>query len=210
MARRPRADTLIILTGSSMSISDRIRVKGVRILSDAYGTLKDTTYEWRRADGKWQTHHRESYDRGGAAAILPYNLSRRTVVLVRQFRYPAYASGYDDLMIEAAAGLLDDAAPEERIRLEAEEEIGYRLREIRKIFEAFMTPGAVTEKMHFFIAEYEPDMRVSSGGGLASEGEDIEVLELSIDEALTMISDGRIVDAKTIMLLQYAALHVFK
>jgi nudix-type nucleoside diphosphatase (YffH/AdpP family) len=193
-----------------MSISDRIRVKDVRVLSDAYGTLKNTTFEWRRADGEWQTQHRESYDRGGAATVLPYNLVRRTVVLVRQLRYAAYAAGYDDLMIEAAAGLLDDAAPEERIRLEAEEEIGYRLHEVRKIFEAFMTPGAVTEKMHFFIAAYEPEMRVSDGGGLAHEGEDIEVLELSIDEALSMIKDGRIVDAKTIMLLQYAALHVFK
>jgi nudix-type nucleoside diphosphatase (YffH/AdpP family) len=193
-----------------MSISDRIRVKNVRLLSDAYGTLKNTTFDWRRTDSKWQTQHRETYDRGGAATILPYNLERRTVVLVRQFRYPAYAAGYDDLMIEAAAGLLDDASPEERIRLEAEEEIGYRLREVRKIFEAFMSPGALTEKIHFFVGAYEPDMRVSSGGGLVSEGEDIEVLELSIDEALAMISDGRIVDAKTILLLQYAVLHVFK
>jgi nudix-type nucleoside diphosphatase (YffH/AdpP family) len=193
-----------------MSISDRIRVKDVRLLSDAYGTLKNTTFEWRRTDGKWQTQHRETYDRGGAATILPYNLARRTVVLVRQFRYPAYAAGYDNLMIEAAAGLLDDAAPEERIRLEAEEEIGYRLREVREIFAAFMSPGVLTEKIHFFVAAYEPDMRVGDGGGLAHEGEDIEVLELSIDEALAMIKDGRIVDAKTIMLLQYAALHVFR
>jgi nudix-type nucleoside diphosphatase (YffH/AdpP family) len=192
-----------------MSISNRVRVKDVRILSEAYGTLKSTTLEWRRTSGEWQTQRRETYDRGGAATILPYHLARRTVVLVRQFRYPAYVSGYDDLLIEAAAGLLDDASPEERIRLEAEEEIGYRLREVRKIFEAFMSPGVVTEKIHFFVAEYEPAMRVSSGGGLASEGEDIEVLEFSIDEALAMIEDGRIVDAKTIMLLQYAALHVF-
>jgi len=193
-----------------MSISDRIRVKDIRLLSDAYGTLKNTTFEWRRTDGEWQTQHRETYDRGGAATILPYNLARRTVVLLRQFRYPAYAAGYDGLMIEAAAGLLDDAAPEERIRLEAEEEIGYRLREVREIFAAFMSPGVLTEKIHFFVAAYEPDMRVGDGGGLAHEGEDIEVLELSIDEALAMIKDGRIVDAKTIMLLQYAALHVFR
>jgi nudix-type nucleoside diphosphatase (YffH/AdpP family) len=120
-------------------------------------------------------------------------------------------NGYDDLLIEAAAGVLDGEAPEVRIRAEAEEEMGYRLGEIRKIFEAFSSPGTVTEKQHFFIAEYDPGgLRVSSGGGLAEEGEDIEVLELSIDSALAMISDGRIVDAKTIMLLQYAALHVFK
>ena len=192
-----------------MSISDRVRVKTVRVLSDAYGKLKSTTLEWRRASGEWQTQQRETYDRGGAATILPYNLARRTVVLVKQFRYPPYASGYNDLMIEAAAGLLDDASPEERIRMEAEEEIGYRLREVRKIFAAFMSPGALTEEIHFFVAAYEPDMRVSDGGGLADEGEDIEVLELSIDEALSMIADGRIVDAKTIMLLQYAALHLF-
>jgi nudix-type nucleoside diphosphatase (YffH/AdpP family) len=193
-----------------MTISDRVRVKNVRVLSDAYGKLNNTTLEWRRSNGEWQTQHRETYDRGGAATILPYNLARRTVVLVRQFRYPAYAAGYDDLMIEAAAGLLDNASPEERIRLEAEEEIGYRLREVRKVFEAFMSPGSVTEKLHFFVAEYDHSMRISDGGGIADEGEEIEVLELPIEEALAMIADGRIVDAKTIMLLQYAALNIFR
>jgi nudix-type nucleoside diphosphatase (YffH/AdpP family) len=193
-----------------MSIADRIRVKDVRLLSDNHYTLKTTTFEWRRANGEWQTQHRESYDRGNGATLLPYHVKQRTVVLVRQFRYPAYVNGYDDLLIEAAAGLLDDASPEARIRAEAEEETGYRLREIKKVFEAFMSPGSVTEKLHFFVAEYEPAMRVGSGGGLADEGEDIEVLELSIEEALAMIGDGRIVDAKTIMLLQYAALHIFR
>jgi nudix-type nucleoside diphosphatase (YffH/AdpP family) len=193
-----------------MTVSDRIRVQNVRVLSDNYATLKDTTFEWRRASGEWQTQVRETFDRGNAATLLPYNLKQRTVVLVRQFRYPAYVSGYDDLLIEAAAGLLDDASPEARIRAEVEEETGYRLGEIKKIFEAFMSPGAVTEKLHFFVAECEPRMRVGSGGGIASEGEDIEVLELSIDEALAMIGDCRIVDAKTIMLLQYAALNIFR
>ena len=141
---------------------------------------------------------------------MPYNLAQRTVVLVRQFRYPAYLNGYDDLLIEAAAGLLDDETPQVRIRAEAEEETGYRLGHIRKIFEAFMSPGAVTEKIHFFVAEYDPTMKVGSGGGLAAEGEDIEVLELDFEKALAMIGDGRIVDAKTIMLLQYAALHIFR
>jgi nudix-type nucleoside diphosphatase (YffH/AdpP family) len=192
-----------------MSISDRIRVKDVRLLSDNYYTLKTTTFEWRRADGTWQTQHRESYDRGNGATLLPYNRERRSVVLVKQFRYPAYVNGYDDLLIEAAAGLLDNASPEERIRAEAEEETGYRLREVNKIFEAFMSPGSVMEKLHFFIAEYEPDMKIGSGGGNADEGEDIEVLEVSIDQALAMIADGRIADAKTIMLLQYAALNIF-
>ena len=192
-----------------MSISDRVRVKNVRLLSDDYGTLKNTTFEWLRANGAWQTQERETYDRGNSASILPYNLKQRSVVLVRQFRYPTYLSGYDDLMNEAAAGALDDDAPEVRIRTEAEEEIGYRLGEIKKIFEAFMSPGAITEKQHFFVAEYDPSMRIGDGGGNADEGEDIEVLELPIKEALAMIADGRIVDAKTIMLLQYAALNIF-
>jgi nudix-type nucleoside diphosphatase (YffH/AdpP family) len=193
-----------------MTISDRIRIKGDRVLSDHYGTLKSISFEFRRTDGEWQTLTRDVFDRGNAAAILPYNLARRTVVLVRQFRLPAYVNGYDDLLIEAAAGLLDEASPEMRILAEAEEETGYRLHDVHKVFEAFMSPGAVTEKIHFFVAEYEPHMRIGNGGGLAHEGEDIEVLELAIDEALAMIADGRIIDAKTIMLLQHAALAIFK
>jgi nudix-type nucleoside diphosphatase (YffH/AdpP family) len=192
-----------------MSIADRVRVKDVELLSKRRYELKSATFDYRRGNGEWQTQVREVYDRGNGAVLLPYNLKARTVVLVRQFRYPAFVNGYDDLLIEAAAGMLDDAAPEARIRAEAEEEIGYRLEHVRKVFEAFMTPGAVTEKLHFFVAEYDGAMRVSEGGGLADEGEDIEVMELSIDDALAMISDGRIVDAKTIMLLQYAALHLF-
>jgi nudix-type nucleoside diphosphatase (YffH/AdpP family) len=193
-----------------MSISDRIRVKDVRLLSDNYGTLKTTTFDWRRADGEWQTLARETYDRGGAATVLPYNLAQRMVILIKQFRYPVYVGGRDELMIEAIAGMLDGEAPEVRIRAEAEEESGYRLRDPRKVFEAFMSPGALTEKIHFFVSEYEPGMRIGLGGGLIHEGEDIEVLELPIDEALAMIADGRIADAKTIMLLQYAALNIFR
>ncbi|MCP1967321.1 GDP-mannose pyrophosphatase [Bradyrhizobium elkanii] len=193
-----------------MSIADRVRVKDVELLSKRRYELKSATFDYRRANGEWQTQVREVYDRGNGAALLPYNLTTRSVVLVRQFRYPAFANGYDDLLIEAAAGMLDDAEPEARIRAEAEEEIGYRLAHVRKVFEAFTSPGAVTEKLHCFVAEYDAAMRVADGGGLADEGEDIEVLELSIDDALAMISDGRIVDAKTIMLLQYAALHLFR
>jgi nudix-type nucleoside diphosphatase (YffH/AdpP family) len=193
-----------------MTISDRIRVKDVRVLSDHHYILKTTTFEWRRNSGEWQTQARETYDRGNGAALLPYNLAQRSVVLVRQFRYPAFVNGYDDLMIEAAAGLLDNESPEVRILAEAEEETGYRLGKVQKVFEAFMSPGAITEKLHFFVAEYEAGMRVGSGGGIASEGEDIEVLELPIDSALAMIGDGRIADAKTIMLLQYAALNIFR
>jgi nudix-type nucleoside diphosphatase (YffH/AdpP family) len=193
-----------------MTISDRVRVKHVSVLSDKHYLLKSVTFEYRRSNGQWQTQNREIFDRGNAAALLPYNLADRTVVLVRQFRFPAYINGYDDLLIEAVAGMLDDASPEMRIRSEAEEEIGYRLGDVKKVFEAFMSPGAVTEKLHFFVAEYDPSMQVSNGGGIADEGEDIEVLQLPIDEALAMIADGRIVDAKTIMLLQYAALSIFR
>ena len=193
-----------------MTISDRIRVKDERILSHEYFLLKAVTFDYQRGDGGWQTQDREVFDRGNAATLLPYNLANRTVVLVRQFRLPAFLNGHDDLLIETAAGMLDEETPERRIMLEAEEETGYRLHDVRKIFEAFMSPGAVTEKLHFFVAEYEPAMRISAGGGLADEGEDIEVLELPIDQALAMIADGRIADAKTIMLLQYAALNIFK
>jgi nudix-type nucleoside diphosphatase (YffH/AdpP family) len=193
-----------------MTVSDRVRVKKVSVLSDRHYRLNEVEFDYRRGNGEWQTQKWEVFDRGHAATLLPYNVASRSVVLARQFRLPAYLAGHDDLMIEAAAGMLDDAPPEERIRAEAEEEIGYRLGEVRKIFEAFMSPGSVTEKLHFFVAEYEPSMRVGDGGGLADEGEDIEVLELPIDSALAMISDGRIVDAKTIMLLQYAALHIFR
>jgi nudix-type nucleoside diphosphatase (YffH/AdpP family) len=193
-----------------MTISDRIRVKDVRLLSNEHYVLKAVTFDYRRSNGEWQTLHREVFDRGHAAALLPYNSSSRTVVLVRQFRLPAYLSGHDDLMVEAVAGMLDDETPERRIRAEVEEETGYRLHHVRKVFEAFMSPGAVTEKLHFFVAKYQPSMRVGNGGGIADEGEDIEVLELPIDQALAMIADGRIADAKTIMLLQYAALNIFR
>lgn len=193
-----------------MSVANRIRIKATRLLSDNWYILRTTTFDWLRANGEWQTQHRETYDRGNGVALLLYNTERRTVVLTRQFRYPAYVNGHDDLMIEAAAGLLDDELPEARIRAEVEEETGYRLTEIRKVFEVFMSPGAVTEKLYLFVGEYRDDMKIGSGGGLHAEGEDIEVLELPFDEALAMANDGRIVDAKTIMLLQYAALHIFR
>ncbi|MEH2537212.1 MULTISPECIES: NUDIX domain-containing protein [unclassified Bradyrhizobium] len=193
-----------------MSLADRVRVKNVRVLSDRHYRLEEVEFDYRRGNGEWQTMKREVFDRGHAATLLAYNVASRTVVLTRQFRLPPYRAGHDDLMIEAAAGMLDDETPENRIRAEVEEEIGYRLHDVRKVFEAFMSPGSVTEKLHFFVAEYEAAMRVGDGGGLADEGEDIEVLELPIDQALAMISDGRIVDAKTIMLLQYAALSIFR
>ena len=192
-----------------MSIADRVRVEQVETLSDNWYVLKKATFAYRRGDGTWQTQVRESYDRGNGAAILLYDLARRTVIMVRQFRYPAFANGYDDMLIEAPAGLLDAAEPAERIRAEVEEETGYSIRDVEPIFEAFMSPGSVTEKLHFFIGLYTPKDRTSAGGGHPDEGEDIEVMELDFDRALAMIASGEICDAKTIMLLQYAALHVF-
>ncbi len=192
-----------------MSVKDRIRITDVRVLSDEHYTLRATTYDWRRSSGEWQTQHRQTFDRGNGVALLPYNLAQRTVILIRQFRYPTYVNGHDGLLVEAPAGTLGDIEPEVRMRMEAEEEIGYRLGELHKIFEAYMSPGAVTEKLHFFIAPYDPGMKIGDGGGLHDEGEDIETLELPFADAMTMIADGRIVDAKTIMLLQYAALNIF-
>lgn len=191
------------------SIADRVRLLDLKVLSDNWYILRKARFEWRRNDGTWQTQEREAYDRGNGVGLLPYSLSQRTVILTRQFRYPAFSNGYDGLLVEVPAGLLDDADPEARIRLEVEEEIGYRLGEIRRVFEAFMSPGSVTERLHLFIAEYDHAMRIGDGGGLEGEGEEIAVMEIAFDEAMAMIGDGRICDAKTIMLLQHAALTVF-
>jgi len=192
-----------------MSVVDRVRVQDVKVLSDHWSRLQTTRFEFLRRDGQWQTQQRETYDRGNGAAILLYDLRRRCVLLTRQFRYPAFVNGHDDLMVEVPAGVLDAASPEDCIRAEAEQEAGYRVREPRKVFEAFMSPGAVTERLHFFVAEYTPEDRIGEGGGLPAEGEDIEVFELPFDEALAMAARGEILDAKTIMLLQYAALQLF-
>jgi len=187
---------------------DRIRIHKVETLSHDWFLLQKTTFDYRRSDGSWQRQTRETYDRGHGATILLYNRERRTVVLVRQFRFPTWGEGHDGFLIEAAAGLLDRASPEERIKAEVEEETGYRVSEVRKVFEAFMSPGSVTERLYFFVAEYDPASRIGAGGGIAEEGEDIEVLELDMSEAMQMMADGRIADGKTIMLLQYAALHL--
>nr|WP_315394766.1 NUDIX domain-containing protein [uncultured Duganella sp.] len=188
----------------------RIRIHQVETLSDDWFVLKKTTFDYLRSDGTWQRQSRETYDRGHGATILLYHRARRTVVLVRQFRFPAYVEGHSGFLIEAPAGLLDQASPEERIKAEVEEETGYRVGEVRKVFEAFMSPGSVTERLHFFVAEYDPASRPGSGGGLAEEGEDIEVLELTMEQALAMMASGEIADGKTIMLLQYAALNLLR
>ncbi|MGM3422200.1 NUDIX domain-containing protein [Pseudomonas benzopyrenica] len=189
-----------------MSIAPRIRVEEVKVLSDDWFILKKTTFAFLRSDGTWQRQSRETYDRGNGATILLYDPRRRTVVLTRQLRYPAFVNGHDDLLIEAPAGLLDAAEPEVRIRAEVEEETGFQVREVRQVFDAFMSPGSVTERLHFFVGEYAPGDRKSAGGGNAAEGEDIAVLEVDLDEALAIIDAGTIRDGKTIMLLQYAAL----
>jgi nudix-type nucleoside diphosphatase (YffH/AdpP family) len=189
-------------------VQDQVTIRKVQVLSDDWGVLKKTTFALRRGDGPWVEQTRETYDRGNGATLLLYNLARRTVVLTRQFRLPAYVNGHDGFLVEAAAGLLDGARPEECIRAEVEEETGYRVKGVRRLWDAFMSPGSVTERLHFFVAEYEARDRVGAGGGLAEEGEDLEVLELDIDAALGMIGSG-IVDGKTIMLLQYARQHLF-
>jgi nudix-type nucleoside diphosphatase (YffH/AdpP family) len=192
-----------------MDMADRVRIHDVETLSDDWYVLRKTTFDYRRRDGAWQRLSRETYDRGNGATILLYDPDRRTVILTRQFRFPAFVSGWSDLLIEAPAGLLDNASPEERIRAETEEETGYRVRDVRKVFEAFMSPGSVTEILYFFLGRYSPSDRISAGGGNMSEGEDIDVFELTIGDALERIQRGEIRDGKTIMLLQHAALTVF-
>jgi nudix-type nucleoside diphosphatase (YffH/AdpP family) len=192
-----------------LSMLARVRIKDVKTLSDDWYLLKKTTFDFLRSDGTWQRQSRETYDRGNGATILLYNLERRTVILIRQFRFPAYVNGHSGMLIEAAAGLLDTASPEERIKAEVEEETGYRVDHVRKIFEAFMSPGSVTEKLYFFVAECDAESKTAAGGGNRAEGEDIEVLELSIDDAMTAIERGEIADGKTIMLLQHACIHLF-
>ncbi|WP_354669901.1 NUDIX domain-containing protein [Janthinobacterium sp. SUN118] len=187
---------------------ERVRIQHVQTLSHDWYLLQKTTFDYLRRDGQWQTQTRETYDRGDGAAILLYNKERRTVILIRQFRFPTYRDGHDGFLIEAAAGLLEQASAEQRIRAEVEEETGYRVGDVGKVFEAFMSPGSVTERLHFFVAEYDPSSRIGAGGGLAHEGEDIDVLELPLAQAMQMVADGRICDGKTIMLLQHAQLHL--
>jgi len=184
-------------------MNDRVRVKDVTLLSDNWYVLKTTTFDYLRADGRWETASRETYDRGNGATILLYNRRRRTVVLTRQFRYPTYVNGNGDgMLIETCAGLLDEDDAETCIRRETEEETGYSIDKVTKVFEAYMSPGSVTEKLFFFVGEYSENDRSGDGGGVDTE--DIEVLELPFERALAMVGSGEIKDGKTIMLLQYA------
>ncbi|MCA0458146.1 MAG: GDP-mannose pyrophosphatase NudK [Chloroflexi bacterium] len=189
-----------------MTVQKQIRIKQVETLSDDWYVLKKTTFEYQRRDGSWQTVSRETYDRGNGATILLYNTLKQTVILTRQFRFPAYVNQHSGLLIETCAGLLDQDDPVTSIQREAAEETGYHIQQPRKVFEAFMSPGSVTERLYFFIAEYQDTHKVNDGGGLPSDGEDIEVLEIPFNQALDMMTSGEIADGKTIMLLQHLAL----
>ncbi len=192
------------------TMNEKINILKKEILSDNWYVLNKYTYKFQKQNGEWETHDREAYDRGNGATILLYNKEQGTVILTRQFRLPTYVNGNPDgLLIESCAGLLDKDNPEDCIRKETEEETGYRVSKVEKIFEAYMSPGSVTEILYFFIAEYAKEMKVSEGGGLEEEQENIEVLELPFEEAYSMIALGTIKDGKTIMLLQYLKLNVW-
>jgi GDP-mannose pyrophosphatase NudK len=185
----------------------KVHIEKTEILSDNWYTLKKVTFSLQKKDGTTEQQSREAYDRGNGAVILLYNKNSNQVILTKQFRLPTFINGNPTgMMIEACAGLLDNDNPEDCIRRETEEETGYKISHIEKIFEAYMSPGSVTEILHFFIAEYSDEMKMTDGGGLADEGENIEVMEILFDDALKMIDSGEIKDAKTIMLLQYLRL----
>jgi len=185
-----------------------VKIIEEKLLSDNWYTLKKITFDYRSPSGHWAKQSRESYDRGNGATILLYNRENQTVVLTQQFRMPTYVNGNSTgLLIETCAGLLDKDNAEDCIRRETEEETGYRISDVKKVFEAYMSPGSVTEILYFFVAEYHKDMKVNDGGGAEHEQENIEVLELPFSEALKMIETGEIKDGKTIMLLQYAKLN---
>jgi nudix-type nucleoside diphosphatase (YffH/AdpP family) len=185
-----------------------IKIQQTELLSDNWYILNKVTFDYLTKDNTLITQKREVYDRGNGAAILLYNTKQKTVILTRQFRLPTYLNGNDSgMMIEVCAGLLDEDHPEQCIIRETEEETGYRVSSVRKVFESYMSPGAVTEILYFFVGEYNESMKVSEGGGVEHEQENIDVLEFTFDEAYSMIESGEIKDAKTIMLLQYAKIH---
>tara|TARA_R110000868_G_scaffold124959_4_gene330129 strand:- start:63780 stop:64361 length:582 start_codon:yes stop_codon:yes gene_type:complete len=190
--------------------NSKIRNLKTEVLSDNWYTLRKATFEYLKTDGSWEVQNREAYDRGNGATILLYNKDYKTVILTRQFRIPTYLNGNNTgMLIEACAGLLDKDNAEDCIKRETEEETGYKISSVEKIFEAYMSPGSVTEIVHFFVAAYTKAMKIGLGGGADDEQEDIEVLELKIDEAIQMIERGEIKDGKTIMLLQYIQLKGF-
>ncbi len=184
-----------------------VKIINNEVLSANWYTLRKITYEFQKKDGSWQTQSREAYDRGNGATILLYNKEQKTVILTRQFRLPTFINGNNTgMLIETCAGLLDKDNPEDCIKRETEEETGYKIEQVQKVFEAYMSPGSVTEILYFFVAAYSKAMKISEGGGIEHEQEDIEVVEMPFNEALEMVETSEIKDAKTIMLLQYAAL----
>ena len=189
-------------------ISNKIKNINKKLLSDNYYILNKVTFDYLMKNGNWVNQMREVYDRGDGAGILLYNKEKQTVILTKQFRMPTYMNDNEDgFLIEVCAGLLDKDNPEACIIRETEEEVGYRLKKVNKVYEAYSSPGVMTEKMHFFIGEYTDDMKVNDGGGLDSEHEDIEVLELPFEVAIEMLNTGQIEDTRTIVLLQYAIIH---
>ena len=190
--------------------NDKVKILQTEVLSDNWYTLRKVTFEYLKPDGTKEVQSREAYDRGNGATILLYNKKQNTVILTRQFRMPTFVNGNESgMLIETCAGLLDNDNPEDCIRRETEEETGYKISSVEKIFEAYMSPGSVTEIVYFFIAEYSKEMKVNEGGGVEEEQENIEVLELDFEKAYQMISTGEIKDGKTIMLLQYLKLQNF-
>ena len=186
------------------------RIKNIvsKLLSDNHYILKKLSFDYLMKDGKWVNQMREVYDRGDGAGILLYNKEKQTVILIKQFRMPTYMNDNEGgFLVEVCAGLLDKDNPEACIIRETEEEVGYRLKEVKKVYEAYSSPGVMTEKMHFFIGEYTDAMKVNNGGGLDSEHEDIEVLEIPFKEVISMLNNGEIHDTRTIVLLQYAQIH---
>ncbi|MET0297972.1 MAG: NUDIX domain-containing protein [Microbacterium sp.] len=194
-------------TGLDLDRNPDVRVTGVELLASSWHVLRRTTLDYRTPSGEWETQQRETYDRGNGATVLLYDAARRTVLLTRQFRYPVYVNDHPDgMLLETAAGLLDEDDPATAIRREAVEETGVEVGELEHVWDVYMSPGSVTERLHFFAAPYDGSAGTADRGGLADEGEHIDVVELDIDEALSMIRDGRIQDAKAIMLLQWAVL----
>jgi nudix-type nucleoside diphosphatase (YffH/AdpP family) len=178
------------------------------LLSDNYYTLYKLNFDYQMPDETWVHQMREVYERGHGAGVLLYNTTKKTVILVKQFRMPSFLNDKKDgFLIEIPAGILDEDNPEQCILRETEEETGIRLKSVKKIYEGYSSPGVLTEKMHFFTGEYTDDMKVSMGGGLASESEDIEVMEVPFKEAIDMLENGNIIDTRTIVLLQYAQIH---
>jgi len=189
-------------------MNNKINIVSQEVLSDNWYTLRKFTFDYQKTDGSWERQSREAYDRGNGAVILLYNKAKQTVILTRQFRIPTYTNGNKTgMLIEACAGLLDKDNAEACIKRETEEETGYRISSVRKIYEAYMSPGSVTEILYFFVAEYSDDMKISDGGGCETEQENIEVMEIPFDQAITMVASGEIKDAKTIMLIQYAQIN---